>query len=629
MKTAQPLRLLVLEGAALSRAVVGVLEQLGLEVGAAPEGPSTDGLPDLLLVPGGTVVPDRWHGHALEIPDEIRPTALTELLRVAMENAILRRELHQLQAESDRYHEQFAELNRIGIALSSERDIDKLQDFILRTLRQLTRADGASLWLVEGSGESRIVRFASTQNPSVEQPYSSFTVPLTEGSMVGYTILHGRSQVIDDAYAPPPDTPFGLGSKAFDQQHRYLTKSMLCVPMRNHEGEVVGAVQLVNAKRHPNVRITRDNAEAEIVAFRRDDIEMIESIASQAAVALDNKQLLDSIQALFEGFVKASVTAIESRDPTTYGHSGRVAALTVSLAELVSALGVGRYVDLHFNADQLKELRYAALLHDFGKVGVRENVLVKEKKLYPSQMDFIHARFQFVQRSRQLAHTEEKLRLAERGQVHPEEFAEIDRRLATELTQLESWLEAVTQANEPSILDEDKASTLAFLARWNYTDISGAERPLLEPDEFHFLSIQRGTLDEKERLEIESHVTHSYRFLTKIPWTSTMSEVPRIAYGHHEKLDGSGYPRHLRAAEIPVQSRMMTIADIYDALTATDRPYKRAVPLEKALAILKSEADEGKLDADLLDVFITKRIYEAAATYRPDEDLLLGADVRQ
>ena len=194
--------------------------------------------------------------------------------------------------------------------------------------------------------------------------------------------------------------------------------------------------------------------------------------------------------------------------------------------------------------------------------------------------------------------------------------------------QLQQWLEAVLTANDPSVMDEDKASTLAFLSQRTYPDISGRERPLLDNDEFHFLSIRRGTLDEDERLEIESHVTHSYRFLTKIPWTSTMRDVPRIAYGHHEKLDGTGYPRHLNGAEIPVQTRMMTISDIYDALTATDRPYKRAVPLEKALGILKSEADEGKLDAELLDVFITKRVYDAAKSYRPDEDLLMGADRR-
>ncbi|MEP7104366.1 MAG: HD domain-containing phosphohydrolase [Chloroflexota bacterium] len=547
---------------------------------------------------------------------------------MATENAALKAQVRQLEAEAARSHEQFAELNRIGIALSSERDMDKLQDFILRTCRQLTAADGASLWLVEGVGDERILRFASTQSHSLDAPYSSFTVPLAESSMVGYTILHGQSQVIDDAYRLPPGTPFSWGGRALDEQHAYRTRSMLCAPMRDHAGAVVGAIQLVNAKRSFQSRLRVDNADAEIVDFRREDIEMIESIASQAAVALDNKALLDSIQAVFEGFVQASVIAIESRDPTTYGHSGRVAALTVGLAESIAGIGVGTYQDLAFSPDQLKEIRYAALLHDFGKVGVRENVLVKEKKLYPSQIEFIQARFEFVERSLQLKHAQEKLRLAEGGQASPEAFAEIERRQAEELAELDAWLVAVQQANEPSVLDEDKASMLGFLAQRTFEDIGGAQRPLLEPDEFHFLSIKRGTLDEKERLEIESHVTHSYRFLTKIPWTRAMKDIPTIAYGHHEKLDGSGYPRHLAAPDIPVQTRMMTISDIYDALTATDRPYKRAVPVPKALDILKAEAGEGKLDSELLDVFIVRRVYEAAASYRPDAELLLGSENR-
>jgi HD-GYP domain-containing protein (c-di-GMP phosphodiesterase class II) len=628
MKTAQRFQVLTHPELRVNADLASVLDRLGVETAPAAEVPPASGRPALLLAPEGAIVTEPWRPLLVEIPAEAGPTSLAALLKVGLQNAVLRDQLRDLKAESDRYQNQFAELNRIGVALSSEHDIDKLQSFILQTCRQLTTADGASLWLVEGAGESRIVRFASTQSHSLEAPYSSFTVPLSEGSMVGYTILDGQSQVIDDAYQLPPGTPFSWGGRQLDEQHGYRTKSMLCAPMRDHAGEVVGAIQLINAKRSFETRLSAENAEAEVLPFRRDDIEMVESIASQAAVALDNKALLDAIQALFEGFVKASVTAIESRDPTTYGHSGRVAALTVGLAESISEIGVGRYRDVLFSAEQLKELRYAALLHDFGKVGVRENVLVKEKKLYASQMDVIRRRFEFVQRSRQLERTEEKLRLALEGHASAEILHDIDNRLATELTQLQTWLEAVVQANEPSVLDEDKSSMLAFLSQRTYADMSGVERPLLEPEEFHFLSIQRGTLDDKERVEIESHVTHSYRFLTKIPWTHAMKDVPRIAYGHHEKLDGSGYPRRLTAGEIPVQSRMMTISDIFDALTATDRPYKPAVPLGKALAILKSEADEGKLDAELLDVFIVKRVYEAAASYRPDVDLLLGAENR-
>jgi HD-GYP domain-containing protein (c-di-GMP phosphodiesterase class II) len=395
--------------------------------------------------------------------------------------------------------------------------------------------------------------------------------------------------------------------------------------MRNHDGEIVGAIQLINAKRRYETKLTRESVEREVIPFEADHLELIQSIASQAAVALDNKNLLDAIQNLFEGFVKASVTAIESRDPTTYGHSGRVAALTVGLAEAMNELGVGRYADLNFDAEQLKELRYACLLHDFGKVGVREHVLVKEKKLYPANMELLRARFAFVQRSIEQSYTEKKLTLAmERGgELHEHDFHAIDKKMNEEIANLHEWLEAVLAANEPSVLAEDKASTLAALAEYMYEDVDRRRTPLLLPDEFHFLSIRKGTLDEMERLEIESHVTHSFKFLIKIPWTPQMKSVPQYAYGHHELLDGTGYPRKLQGPEIPVQARMMTISDIFDALTATDRPYKRAVPVDRALDILRKEFI-AKLDAELLDVFIDWRVYELAASYRPDHELLLG-----
>jgi HD-GYP domain-containing protein (c-di-GMP phosphodiesterase class II) len=587
-------------------ALANVLEQLGLEATPLNNGGRPGASPTLLLLNGHQRAPQGWEDWAVVLPVDATPEALRSLLQLSLENAVLKAEMKQQRR-------QFEELNRIGVALSAEHDIDKLQDLILTTCRRLTRADGASLWLVEGEDADRRLRFASTQNHSIDVPYSSFTVPLDEQSMVGYTVISGRSQLVDDAYNLPPGTPFRVATKEFDEQHGYKTESMLCVPLHDHAGEVVGAVQLINAKRHAETKLSAERVTDEIVPFRREDLSLIESIASQAAV---------------EGFVKASVTAIESRDPTTYGHSGRVAALTVGLAEAVSTIATGIYKELMFSPDQLKELRYAALLHDFGKVGVREHVLVKEKKLYPSQLDLIRARFEFVRRSIQLERTADKLDLALTGSVGPATYDEIDRRLAAELAQLQEWLNAVLEANEPTMLEQDKASMLEFLAGREYTDVDGRTHPLLEPEELHLLSIRRGTLDEHERLEIESHVTHSFRFLTRIPWTPAMRNIPVIAYGHHEKLDGSGYPRRLKGPEIPLQARMMTISDIFDALTATDRPYKRAVPVERALTILEGEASENKLDADLLDVFIAKRVYTLAASYRPDQQLMLGGPSR-
>jgi HD-GYP domain-containing protein (c-di-GMP phosphodiesterase class II) len=598
--------------------LLGDLERFGFpqllaELGLEAE-PLTDTVevayPAMILAAPGLKGPEGLADITINPPLDSSPAALRVLLRIAMENIALKRRVGQME---ERQHRQFKELNRIGIALSAERDIRKLQHLILTTMRQLTNADGASLWLktVGEKGEPTLFLSAS-ENTSIDNTYQAFQVPVNEKSVVGYTVSVGTPQIYDDAYNPPPGKP--QGGKGFDAQFGYRTKSMLTVPMRNYDNEVVGAIQLINAKRNYETRLTVDTVEREVVSFRPDDLEMIESIASQAAVALDNKTLLDSIQALFDGFVQASVTAIEQRDPSTAGHSGRVERLTTALARAVSSLGTGKYRDVHLTDDQYKELRYACLLHDFGKVGVREHILIKAKKLMPGQLEVIQARFESVERSVQVKYATEKLEGLRSGHVTPVVLNEIDRKLEIELAQLKQWVESIVEANEPSVMPEDKASMLEFLSHQTYYDMSGNPHPMLDPQEFRFLSIRKGTLDPQERLEMESHVTHSFDFLTKIPWTPLMKGIPEIVYGHHEKLDGSGYPRRLAGNQIPLQARMMTICDIYDALVAQDRPYKRAVPTHTALEILHAEAGDGKLDLDLLDIFVDKQIFQATAT---------------
>ena len=590
----------------------GVLAGIGLE-GQRLEDTTTIVSPALILLGTGQTAPQGLADISFALPADASPTSLSHLVHMAMENVALKQSVRQLEDQAKRQHRQFEELNRIGIALSAERDIGKLQEFILTTMRQLTNADGASLWWkTVGEDNQPKLSLRASQNASIDQStYQDFKVPVDEKSVVGYAVTMGTSQIYDDAYNPPPSKP--QGGKGFDAQYGYRTKSMLTVPMRNYNDEVVGAVQLINAKRSFETKLTVTNVPDEVVSFRQEDLEMVESVASQAAVAIDNKNLLDSIQALFDGFVQASVTAIEQRDPSTAGHSGRVEALTTSLAAAVTKIDVGRYKDVYLSDDQLKELRYACLLHDFGKVGVREDVLRKAKKLMPGQLEVIQSRFEFVERSVQVKYATEKLEAMRRGAAGPEVLAEIDRRLDDELVQLDRWVQGIAAANEPSVLPEDKASMLEFLSQQTYIDMAGKPHPMLDPKEFRFLSIMKGTLDPQERLEMESHVTHSFHFLSKIPWTPMMLGIPEIAYGHHEKLDGTGYPRGLKGEEIPIQARMMTISDIYDALTAQDRPYKAAVPREKALDILRSEAAKGELDADLLDVFIAKRVYEVTA----------------
>jgi HD-GYP domain-containing protein (c-di-GMP phosphodiesterase class II) len=575
--------------------VEAVLAEIGLQ-GTRLEDTTTIVSPALILLGTGQSAPQGLADISIAFPPDASPAALRHLLHLAMENVRLNQEARQHEEHARHQHRQFEDLNQIGKALSAERDIDKLQELILTTMRKLTNADGASLWLKVIEGGQPKLRLAWSQNSSIDRnTYSDFKVLVDESTVVGYAVTTKTSQLYDDAYNPPPGKP--QGGKGFDAQFGYRTKSMLTVPMRDYNNEVVGAVQLINAKRSFDTKLTVGSVSDEVVSFRQEDLEMVESVASQAAIALDNKKLLKEIEDLFDKFVTASVYAIEQRDPTTEGHSRRVTDLTLQLASEVTMIEAGKFRDIVFSDDQLKELRYACLLHDFGKIGVREDILNKEKKLFPFQLDMIKWRF------------DSRERLAENKYLR----SELDqKRLEAELDQFRMWYDAITKANEPTVLPEDKASILSDLKGHAFADMSGQEHFLVAPEEFHFLSIKKGTLTSEEFKEIESHVTKSHDFLQKIPWTSEMKDIPEIAWGHHEKLDGSGYPRGLRGDEIRIQTRMMTISDIYDALTARDRLYKPAVPALRALDILKNEF-KGKVDADLLDVFIEKRVYDVTA----------------
>jgi HD-GYP domain-containing protein (c-di-GMP phosphodiesterase class II) len=414
-----------------------------------------------------------------------------------------------------------------------------------------------------------------------------------------------------DAYTPPPGSRVQI-NRWFDEQAGYRTMSMLVVPMRTPQGETLGALQLINC-RPAFTGPLRSTAEVErhVRPYDERHVRLAGSLASQAAVALANHRLYESISELFEGFVKASVIAIESRDPTTSGHSFRVADLTVGLAEIVNRAGTGPYRDLRFSADELRELRYAALLHDFGKVGVREHVLVKSKKLYPGDLDRIRGRVELLMRDLELGVTHRKLELAlRRGQTYAEQAAKLDAELAATIAELNEALDVILAMNEPTVHSQDFAGQLLGIAARSWEDHHGRRRTLLTPDETRVLAITRGSLTDAERREIQQHVVHTVQFLAQIPWTREFKRIPEIAGSHHEKLDGSGYPVGASGESIPVQSRMMTIGDIYDALTATDRPYKKAIRVDQALDTLRAEQREGALDGGLLDLFIEARVFE-------------------
>jgi HD-GYP domain-containing protein (c-di-GMP phosphodiesterase class II) len=541
----------------------------------------------------------------------MHPQVTESLVQAAFENMRLSRSRRRLERDLEKAYEDIFDLNAIGAALSAERDTAKLLNLILQKSREITTSDAGALYLVEENDKGdKVLRFTLTQNDSLEVPFNSFTIPIDKSRISSYVALTGETLHIEDAYRLPPGVPYGF-SRDFDQRIGYRTKSVLAVPMKNHKGEIVGVLQLINHKPDWNLKVTRENAEEFLRPYPERSIHLVTSLASQAAVALENNRLIEDIQNLFEGFVKASVIAIEARDPTTSGHSFRVRDLTVALAEAVDRLDTGPYAGVHFTREQIREIRYASVLHDFGKVGVREHVLVKANKLYPQQLEVVQQRFDYVRKAIQEENSRRRLQyVLEKGrEEYQERLGAFDAELAERLKEMDEFMAFVLECNKPTVLPEGNFAKLQDVAARQFLAWDGSERALLTPDETRLLQIPKGSLDESERREIESHVVHTFNFLVQIPWTKEMRGIPEIARAHHEKLNGSGYPFKLKAEEIPVQSRMMTISDIYDALSASDRPYKRALPPEKALSIIGSEVKSELLDEALYQVFLEGKIW--------------------
>lgn len=546
----------------------------------------------------------------------LAPEPATEELIVALSQAF---ELMELKARSEsrgkwlnRYRYELGELIEIARALTTEREIDKLLDLILEKARFVTGADAGSVYVVEGDDPDvsrKNLHFKLSQNDSVSFDSREFVMPISARSMAGYVALEKRTLSIEDVYEMPPGSPFGF-DRSFDQKFGYRTKSMLVTPLTSSKGEVIGVLQLINKKREPKHKLlSREDVESMVVPFDTRSAELVTTLAAQAGIALENAILYDEIRAIFEGFVRASVDAIEARDPTTSGHSRRVAELTVGLAQAVERETTGPYAGVRFRREDLRELEYASLLHDFGKIGVREHVLVKAKKLHPHGLELIRQRFDFVARSIEADVLARKLAAVARG-ASPSDLSELDQELEARRQELEQAFETIVVANEPTVLAAGDFKRIEALGREEYVRLDGSVATLLTAEEVRSLSVMRGSLTSEELEEIRSHVSHTYRFLSKIPWGATFSRVAVIAGAHHERLNGTGYPNRLRAEEIPLQSKMMSISDIFDALTASDRPYKRAVPVDKALDILGLEVKDGHVDGDLVRIFVAARLWE-------------------
>jgi HD-GYP domain-containing protein (c-di-GMP phosphodiesterase class II) len=475
----------------------------------------------------------------------------------------------------------------ISIALTSETNINRLLSKIVSELRRLSGAQGGSLYLAE----KKLLKFEVAQNDVLAQCFGSdflcfkkHELPINENSLAGYVALTGEILNIPDVYDLPGSLPYHF-DPSFDQRNNYRTQSMLLAPLKDLQEEVLGVLQLINAT----------DESGRVQSFSLEDETLVLALASQAAVAISNVRLLHTIKNLFEALMIYSVSAIDARSPHTAGHSRRVAAYGLALALAVNKCHQGTFAGISFSDLELEELRFSAWLHDIGKIGVRDALLEKKQKLNDCHMEAIHWRFC---------------------------LAKVQAQTDQERASLEEDFEFIQKINCLNYLPSEAPGRLTILAQKQISvedstqplltsaELQMLRQPLLTAEELTSLLVLRGNLTSQEYAEIQGHALQTLNILEKIPFTKHLSQVPKFAASHHERLDGSGYPFHLTAADLSYQARILAIADIFDALTATDRPYRSSYDHEKALKVLQEEAAKGKLDKDLVDLFISQRVYD-------------------
>lgn len=500
-------------------------------------------------------------------------------------------------------------LNAIGVALSHERDLATLLERILETAREFANADGGTLYRVQGD---QLV-FEVLRNHTLGfvlggkhgAPITFKPLPLYQADgqpnhsmVVAHAALTGETVNIPDAY-----TAEGYdfsGTRAFDAKTGYRSKSFLTVPMKDHDGRVIGVLQLINSK----------NAAGEVDAFTESEQRLVESLASQAAIALNNRQLIVQLETLFEALISLINTAIDEKSPYTGGHCERVPVLTNLLAEAAARTTVGPLAAFEMSEADRYELKIAGLLHDCGKITTPVHVVDKATKLQTlfDRIELVDTRFEVLRRDAEIAHL--------RGQLDAAAYA-------ARLAQLDADREAVRHANTGGeFMDDGKVEAIRRIAAMSWRGPDGDEQPFLSADEVENLTIRRGTLTAAEREIINHHIVMTIRLLEALPWPAHLLRVPEYAGGHHERMDGKGYPRGLTREQMSVPARVMGIADIFEALTASDRPYKSGKTLSESLTILGRMKLDHHVDADLFEVFLRERVYlEYAKRFLPPEQI--------
>jgi HD-GYP domain-containing protein (c-di-GMP phosphodiesterase class II) len=522
-------------------------------------------------------------------------------------NRLLGKLVSEVKGFMEKQLDQIRRLNQIGTALSAEKNLDRLLEMIVDEARGFTNADGGTLYIMSDDEEE--LHFAIVQNTSLNVrmggtggkiTWPSVKLNNLDGSpnhanVSAYAAITGQVVNISDVYHAEG---FNFeGTRKFDAETGYRSKSMLVVPMRNHENDIIGVLQLLNAQ------ISKTT---EVISFSTENQKMTESLASQAAVAISNNRLIHDLENLLESFIRTIATAIDEKSPYTGGHVRRVSELTMAIADKINKRRDGPYAGVRFDEDKLKELRISAWLHDVGKITTPEYVVDKGKKLETiyNRMEALKERFEILRRDSEIKKLKNGNRMRHRNSVEKT----IDT-AAKEEMDLDADYEFLTDINTGTkFMDEKMLDRLKNIAgrKWN---LGGDLLNLLSDDEVYNLSIPLGTLTDKEKEIIKNHVTVTHKMLCQLPFPKKLRHVSHYASSHHERMDGAGYPFGLRGNEIPLQARIIALADVFDALTAKDRPYKKEKTLSEAIKIMGYMVKDNHIDRDLFELFIKERIH--------------------
>jgi HD-GYP domain-containing protein (c-di-GMP phosphodiesterase class II) len=540
-----------------------------------------------------------------------------------------RREFRALNREIKDQQDELTILNEIGIALSSEQNMSKLLEMILGISMEMTNADAGTIYIIEDKPGTppdkdnyllnKQLAFRHSRNYTKgSSSLLDIKMEITPKSIVGYAAISGEALNLPDVYFLDDSLPYKFGGRDFDKKTSYRTMSMLTIPMQNHDRETIGVIQLINKKTSAHFILDSDTATHEhVVGFDEKDVKLIRSFASQSAIAYENRDLVESIKKLLEAFIQMMADAIDKKSPYTGGHCNRVPVLTEMLAKAACESTDEPFKAFNLTKVQWYELHIAAWLHDCGKVVTPVHVMDKSTKLETiyDRIHTIKTRFEVLRRDAELDHLRA---LSRNGRSTDSIHDDLQSRLA-QLDDDQRFIETVNIGGE--FLSDEKIERIKRIAA-QHIRLNGEVVPFLSEEEVYNLSIRRGTLTTEERKVINDHIVVTIDMLEKLPFPRSLMRVPEYAGGHHEKMDGTGYPKGLRRDEMSIPARIMAIADVFEALTAVDRPYKKGKTLSESMNIMKKMKEDHHLDPDLLNLFVSSGVYKDYATKYMQPELI-------